>query len=99
MRPLFHSCRLNGISRTELFSLPPLRAEKRGGEWHCLVPEGAVLASLSARPEVACRFIEFLLVLRKLPSFHWVVILAIICYVRCINAMKLQILISKLNFY
>ena len=31
MRPLFHSCRLNGISRTELFSLPPLRAEKRGG--------------------------------------------------------------------
>ena len=31
MRPLFHSYRVNGISRTELFSLPPLRAEKRGG--------------------------------------------------------------------
>ena len=31
MRPLFHSYRQNGISRTELFSLPPLRAEKRGG--------------------------------------------------------------------
>ena len=42
MRPLFHSYRQNGVSRTELFSLPPLRAEKRGGggggEWHCLVP-------------------------------------------------------------
>ena len=46
MRPLFHSYRLIGIFRTELFSLPPLRAEKRGGgggggggggEWHCLV--------------------------------------------------------------
>ena len=31
MRPLFHSYGLNGIPRTELFSLPPLRAEKRGG--------------------------------------------------------------------
>ena len=31
MRPLFHSYRQNGISRTELFSLPPLRAEKGGG--------------------------------------------------------------------
>ena len=31
MRPLFHSYRQNGISRTELFSLPPLRAEKKGG--------------------------------------------------------------------
>ena len=31
MRPLFHSYRLIGILRTELFSLPPLRAEKRGG--------------------------------------------------------------------
>ena len=31
MRPLFHSYRLIGIFRTELFSLPPLRAEKRGG--------------------------------------------------------------------
>ena len=31
MRPFFHSYRVNGISRTELFSLPPLRAEKRGG--------------------------------------------------------------------
>ena len=31
MRPLFHSYSLNGISRTELFSLPPLRAEKKGG--------------------------------------------------------------------
>ena len=31
MEPLFHSYKLNGISRTELFSLPPLRAEKRGG--------------------------------------------------------------------
>ena len=30
MGPLFHSYRLNGISRPELFSLPPLRAEKRG---------------------------------------------------------------------
>ena len=57
---------------------------------------GAVLASLLTRPEITCLFIEFLLVLRKLPSFHWVVILAIVCWVRC---MKLQILISKLNFY
>ena len=31
MKPLFHSYGLNGISRTELFSLPPLRVEKRGG--------------------------------------------------------------------
>ena len=31
MRPLFHSYSLNGISRTELFSDPPLRAEKGGG--------------------------------------------------------------------
>ena len=31
MRPLFHSYGLNGIPRTELFSLPPLRVEKRGG--------------------------------------------------------------------
>ena len=32
MKPLFHSYGLNGISRTELFSLPPLRVEKGGGE-------------------------------------------------------------------
>ena len=31
MRPLFHSYGLDGIPRTELFSLPPLRAEKKGG--------------------------------------------------------------------
>ena len=31
MRPLFHSYRLIGIFRTELFSLPPLRAEKKRG--------------------------------------------------------------------
>ena len=31
MKPLFHSYGLNGISRTELFSLPPLRVEKGGG--------------------------------------------------------------------
>ena len=31
MRPLFHSYGLNGIPRTELFSLPPLRVEKKGG--------------------------------------------------------------------
>ena len=31
MGPLFHSYRLNGISRTKPFSLPLLRAEKRGG--------------------------------------------------------------------
>ena len=40
MRPLFHSYGLDGIPRTELFSLPPLRAEKKGGggeKWHCSV--------------------------------------------------------------
>ena len=44
MRPLFHSYGIDGIPRTELFSLPPLRAEKKrggggggGGEWHCSV--------------------------------------------------------------
>ena len=58
MRPLLHSYRLIGIFRTELFSLPPLRAEKRGRgvEWHCLVTKEQLLASLSAGPEVTCLF-------------------------------------------
>ena len=65
-------------------SLPPLRAERKnggggGGGVALLGTLGAVVASLLTRPEITCLFIEFLLVLRKLPSFHWVVILAIVC--------------------
>ena len=60
MRPFFHSYRQNGISRTELVSLPPLRAEKRGGgggtAWYL---KEQFWPSLSARPEVTCLFIEF----------------------------------------
>ena len=48
MRPLFHSYRLNGISRTELFSLPPLRAEKKrggGGGGVCVALLGTLRSS------------------------------------------------------
>ena len=79
MKPLFHSYRLNGISRTELFSLPPFRAEKRGGSGTAWYLKEWFWASLSARPEIMCLFIDFLLVLRKLPSFQWIVILVIVC--------------------
>ena len=75
---------LVGISRTELFlssSSQSRKEKKRGGGGGVALPGtlGAVLASLLTRPEITCLFIEFLLGLRKLPSFHWVVILAIVC--------------------
>ena len=78
MRPLFHSYRQNGISRTELSSSSQSR-KKSGGSGTAWYLKERFWPSLSARPEVTCLFIEFLLVLRKLPSFQWVVILAIVC--------------------
>ena len=79
--PLFHSKGKMEALGLNSSSLPPLRAErkKKGGGVALLGTLGAVVASLLTRPEIMCLFIEFLLVLRKLPSFHWVVILAIVC--------------------
>ena len=81
MEPLFHSYRLHGISRTELFSLPPLRAEKRGGGG-----EVALLGTLRSSFELLIsQARDYVPIYRvpsspkKLPSFHWVVILAIVC--------------------
>ena len=78
MRPLFHSYRVNGISRTELFLLSEQKKEGRGVA-RLGTLKSRFWASVSTRPEFTCLFIEFLLVLKKLPSFHWVVILAIVC--------------------
>ena len=55
MEPLFHSYRLNGIPRTELFSLPPLRAEKRGGGGGC---EVALLGTLRSSFELKEQFFQ-----------------------------------------
>ena len=51
MEPLFHSYRLNGISRIEFFSLPPLRTEKRGGGGG----EVALLGTLRSGFELICQ--------------------------------------------
>ena len=57
MRPLFHSKGyLESLERNSS-SLPPLRAERKKGGVALLGTLGAVLASLSARPEFTCLFI------------------------------------------
>ena len=66
------------------YSLPSLRTERGGGGGG---GGGTILGLKSllwllSQPEPVCLYIECHLVLSKLPSIHWVVILAIVCFQR-----------------
>ena len=73
------------------YSLSSLRAEKKGEGGILFGALRAWCGSFISQARVCLPIaIEFHLVLSKLPSIHWVVILAIVCLVRCINAIKLR---------